>query len=74
MGDHALELVAVEVLERAARDGDRGVAARAPGRERVDARFLLEHVDLRNGQPGGERHLLDDVDEAALRAGRCLRR
>ncbi len=72
--DHALQLGAVEVLERAACDGDRGIAARAAGRERVDARFLLENVDLRNRQPGGERHLLDDVDETPLRAGRCRRR
>ena len=56
----------VEALERAARHGDRGIGARAPGRERVDARFLLEHVDLGHRHARGERHLLDDVHEAPL--------
>ena len=64
--DDALKLGALEVLERAARHGDRRVGAREPGGECIDAGFLLEHVDLRHGQPRRERHLLDDVHEAPL--------
>ncbi len=64
--DDALQLGSFEMLERAACHGDGGIAGRETGRKRVDARFLLEDVDLRNGQAGRQRHLLDDVDEAAL--------
>ena len=72
--DDALKLGAVEALERAASHGDRRVGVGEPGRERIDAGFLLEHEDLRNGQPGCERHLLDDVDEARSSGVRPPRR
>ena len=66
VGDHALQLVAVEHLHHPARDGDRGVLRVAPGGEGVGRR-LLDDVDRRHvGQAGGDRHLLDDVEELRL--------
>ena len=64
--DHALELVAVEPLQQAARDRDRGVPRVAPGRQSV-GRGLVEHVHRRHlRQAGGDGHLLDDVEELRL--------
>ena len=63
MGDDALQLVAVEVHERASRDRDRGVGGTVSRCECVDAGLAVEHVDLRHGNPRGDRHLLDDVPE-----------
>ena len=64
--DDALQLGALEMLEGAARHGDRGIRARETGRKRVDARLLLEDVDRGHGQPRRERHLLDHIDEPPL--------
>ena len=66
VADHALQLVAGERLERAARDGDDGVAGRVAGGEGVDARLVVQHVDRRHGHAGGDRHLLDHVEQPAL--------
>ena len=66
VADDALELVAVERVDRAARYRDdrvRHVAARG---ERVDAVLLVHDVDRRNARSRGDRHLLDDVEKAAL--------
>ena len=69
--DHALQLVAVEVDERAARDRDRGVRGAVAGREGVDPRLALEHVHLGHRHAGGDRDLLDDVAQPPLeRVGR----
>ncbi len=64
--DHALKLVATQVHERAARDRDRRIRGAVSGREGVDARLALEHVDLRHRHAGGDRHLLDDVAQPLL--------
>ena len=42
---HALQLVAIEQIERAARDADHRVVEGEAGGERVDAVLVLEHVD-----------------------------
>ena len=60
VGDDALELLAVELLEETAGDGDRGVGRVAPDGERV-RRGGLDDVHLRRGQVRGRRHLGDDV-------------
>ena len=66
VGDDALELLAVEAVEQPARDGDGGVLRVAPGGQGV-GRGLVEHVHRRHlRQAGGDRHLLDDVEELRL--------
>ena len=70
--DHALQFVALELVEAAPRHGDRGIGGRVAGGERVDAGFVLEHVDFRHRHAGGDRHFLDHVAQALLRADcRC---
>ena len=64
--DHALQLVARELFEAPARDCDRGVVERKSGRERVDADLVFEHEHLRHRHTGGDRHLLDHVEQALL--------
>ena len=65
VGDHALQLVAIEVHERAAGDRDRGIRRAVARRECVDPRLALEHVHLRHRHAGGDRNLLDDVAQPA---------
>ncbi|HQF39720.1 MAG TPA: hypothetical protein PK322_11430 [Opitutaceae bacterium] len=66
VGDDTLELVAREFFETAAGDGDGGVAGREAGGEGVEAGLVLEHEDGGHGHAGGDGHLLDDVEQAAL--------
>ncbi len=66
MGDDALELVAGEQGHAAAGDPDDGIARGASGGEGVDGILRVHHVDGRNGHARGDRHLLDEVEEAAL--------
>src|SRR5690606_37744494 len=73
VGDDALELVAVELFERAAGDGDDGVGGGEPGGESVDGPFVVQDVDGGNGRAGGDGHFLDDVEEAAFLEVRCIR-
>ena len=54
--DHALQFVALELLQRASGDRHRRVGRRVAGGEGVDAGFLFEHVDL------GHRHTRRDCD------------
>jgi hypothetical protein len=63
VGDDALELVPVELVEQAARDGDGGVLGVAARGEGVRGR-VLDDVDLRHREAAGYRHLLHDVEEA----------
>ena len=65
VADHALQLVAIEQIERAARDADHGVVESEAGGERVDAVLVLEQVDGRDRGAGRERHLLDHVEQPA---------
>ena len=64
--DDALQLVAVEFVERAARDGDDGVARGEAGSEGVEAGLVVHHVDGRHGHARGDGHFLDDVEQAAF--------
>ena len=64
--DDALQLVAAEELKSAVRHADDGVARGVSCRKGVDAGLPVEHVHLGNGHPGRDRHLLDDVQQAAL--------
>ena len=66
MRDDALQLVAVQVHQRAPGDGDRGVRRAVAGRKGVDAGLALQYVDLRHRHARGDRHLLDDVAQALL--------
>lgn len=61
VGDHSLELIPIESLESAPRDGHRRVRRRVAGREGVDPRLLFQHVDLGHGHAGGDGHFLDHV-------------
>jgi len=71
VADHTLQLVARETIERPLCHGDRRVGCRVPGRKRVDSRLLLEDIHLRHGHAGGDRHLLDHVQQPfALEIGR----
>ena len=60
VGDDALELDPVHLLEQSGRDGDRGVLRIAAGRERVRRR-VVDHVHARLGEPAGDAQPLDDV-------------
>ena len=68
VADDALQLLAGEALQRAARDGDRGVVRRPTRREGVDAGLLVEDVDRGDRDARGDGHLLDDVQEPPLEA------
>ncbi len=67
VGDDALQLVAAELVQRAAGDGDRRVGRRIAGGEGVDAGLLLQHEDLRHRHAGGNGDLLDHVAQASVR-------
>ena len=64
--DDRLQLVAAEEIQRAPGDGDGGVLRRVARGEGVDARLVVHHVHARHRHAGGERHLLDDVEQAAF--------
>src|SRR5690606_4737396 len=66
VGDDALELIAVEVLEGSAGHGHGRVVDRVAGGEGIDGLFLVEDEDGGHGHAGRDRHLLDHVEEAAL--------
>ena len=73
VGDDALQLVAVEPVERAAGHRDRGIARRIAGRERIDARLVLEHEQRGHGHARGDGDFLDHVAQPAQRqVGRVL--
>ena len=57
----ALEFLAGEVMEAASGDGHHGIAGLVAGGEGVDSRLVVEHVDRRHRDAGGQGHLLDHV-------------
>jgi hypothetical protein len=65
MGDHTLQLLAVQGIESALCDGDGRVGRRMPRGKGIDAGFVLEHVDLGHRHAGGDRHFLDHVAQSA---------
>ena len=66
VADDALQLVARELVERAASDGHDGVAGGEAGGEGVQAGLVLEHVDGGHRDAGGDGHFLDDVEQLTL--------
>ena len=64
MADHGLQLVAVELVERALRHGHGGFIRGVAGGEGVDARLIRQHEDLRLADASGDGHLFDDVQQA----------
>ncbi len=64
MSDDALELIAVEIVERPLRHCDRRIRRCVAGGKGVDSGLLLENVDLRHRHAGSDGHLLDDVDQS----------
>jgi hypothetical protein len=63
MRDDALELVAGEHGHTSARHADGRIAGGMAGGKRVDAGLVIHDVDLRDGNAGSDRHLLDDIEE-----------
>ena len=61
-----LQLVARELPQRPGGHRDDRAAAPLSGGERVDPRLVAQHEHLRDRDPRRDRHLLDDVDEAAF--------
>ena len=66
MGDHALQLVAVERVDRAAGDADHGILRRGAGGKGVDGRLVIEQEDRRHRRARGDGHLFDDVQQHAF--------
>ncbi len=66
VGDHPLQLVARELGHRAAGDPDHRFGRREAGGEGVDLLLLVEQENRRHRHPGGQRHLLDHVEQLAL--------
>ena len=64
VADDGLQLVAVEIVERALRHRDRGFVGRMTGREGVDALLFGQHEDLRLADARRDGHFLDDVEQA----------
>ena len=64
MRDDALQLRPIESLQGTLCDGHRCVGRSKPGRERVDGLLLLQDEDLRRRRAGGDRHLLDNINQA----------
>ena len=75
--DHALQLVAGQVVQAALGHAHRRVGRRVAGGERVDAGLVGHQVDVRYRHAGGDRDLLDHVAQAAqlrvsgIRRHRC---
>ena len=66
MGQHALELLAIEAPQQPPRDGHRRVLRVAAGGERVQGLVLDDVHRRRPGQAGGDGELLDHVGELGL--------
>ncbi len=66
VGDDALELVAFEQLQGAFRDADHRIVVAESGGESVDATLPVHDVNVRDRGAGGDRHLLDHVEQPAL--------
>jgi hypothetical protein len=64
--DHALQLVAGQPRQRAAGDCDHRIVQRVAGGKGIDRHLVVHHVHARHRRAGGERHLLDHVDQPSL--------
>src|ERR1035437_4595670 len=73
VADDALQFVARQHLDAAARDADGRVARRMAGGKSVYAFLAIQNVDLRHRHAGGDGHFLDDVEQFAfVRVRRAL--
>ena len=63
--DDALQLIAIQIVQRALCDGDCRIRRRVARRECIDAAFVLENIDLRHRNAGGDRHFFHDVAQAS---------
>ena len=61
VGDDALQFVAGQQLQAAARDANGHVVARVSGGKGIDAALVVEHVNFRHGHPRSNGHFLDHV-------------
>ena len=61
MANNSLQFIAIQYLQGAPRNRNRGVAGRVARREGVDATLLFEYVYLGHGYARCDRHLLDDI-------------
>ena len=68
VADDALELLPVELLEQAGRDGHAGVLRITSRGERVGRRVVDDPYPWRR-QTAGEPHLLDDIEQLPVRLG-----
>ena len=66
VGNDALQFVPVQAIERAACHGNHAVLLVPAGGQRIDGLLGLEHEHARRLQATGDRHLVDDVAQAAL--------
>ena len=64
--DDALQLIAGKQPHAAARHADGGITRGMTGGKGVDAGFVLQEINLRDGNTGGDGHLFHDVQELAL--------
>jgi len=74
VADDGLQLVTVELVERALRDGDGRFVGRMAGGKGVDALLLGKHVHLRLADARRDGHLLDDVQQPLALQIAVLRR
>jgi hypothetical protein len=65
--DDGLQLISIQVVERALRDRDGRFVRRVSGRERIDALLVRKHEHLGLAHARGDRHLFHDVDQALAR-------
>ena len=64
--DHALQLIAIEVVDGAPVDADHGIGGGESGGERVDARFAIQQEHGGHGHARGQRHFLHHVQQPLL--------
>ena len=62
----ALQFVAREHLDAAARHADGGIASRVAGSEGVDATLIFQNVNLRHRHTGGDGHFLNNIEQLAF--------
>ena len=66
MPDDALQLVAAQGFQRASRHRHHAIRRIPSRRKGVDPPLGVHDVDRRHAHAGGDRHLLDDVEQAPL--------
>ena len=67
--NHSLEFVARQVVQRSLCYRNHAGLGGEPGGKRVDRMLAAHDIDIRHGHPRGDRHLLDNVEQAFLFPG-----